>query len=197
MSSKKSKKSKKKSGNRFYKKINYKLSQDEIDTLLDFKETTGMMTKKTEINKKQKIIINNILNKIEGYENKYITKSFKNIVIQLYKLTNKKKNTMTRLYKDKDCCPFKIKKSINIFLDINNKLINNGAELFYSKKDVFNRNPIIKKQFIPKTGDIITFDSNIYHGQSTILEKNIFKKKKNRYHLEILLGSTKKKSKKK
>jgi len=172
------------------KKVNYKLSPNEIKTLLNIKEPVKkiILSKPSKINSKQKIILNKILNKITDYKNKDILKSFNNTDIEIHKLTNKKQNPMAEIYKDEDCCFYEIKKTIIIFLDIDKKLKNNGPEIFYKSEGWLFKNYKVINKFIPKTGDIIIFDSNIYHGQSDIFEDDTVKEK-NRYYLEIQLGS--------
>ena len=197
-----SKKSKKSSSGNLCTAINYKLSQEEIDSLLEIKPNKKDLN--NVLNKKQKSIIDSILKK-GGIKLKILD-------FGIFKLTNKKPSLFgDAIYKDTQSGTKNLKTSINIFLDVNPNLKNKGAELFYKEKSPKNLSEnnedffkplkldeaILEGAWLPKTGDIIKFSSNTFHKVSNIREKNPFKKKKNRFYLEIHLGSKKKKSKKK
>ena len=195
-----SKKSKKSSSGKLYTKINYKLSQEEIDSLLKIKGNSRLLLKdrQTEV---QREIINKILNHIPEYKNKDIKK-----YIRLFKWTNKKKN----LYSEKIIIDETYKEtipSIMIFLDVDKNLKNKGLLYFFkeiNRKRTKNKINIFKwydvtyseDTFIPKTGDIIYFDSDIYYKYNPIQEKDPSIKKKNRFYLHIALGKEKKSKKK-
>ena len=195
-----SKKSKKSSSGKLYTKINYKLSQKEIDSLLEIKGSLNPFSnsKQTEV---QKEIINKILNHIPEYKKKESNHT------KIVKWTNKIKKNQYSEKKYISKTDKKFYPSIMIFLDIDKNLKNKGLVYFFkeiNRKRTKNKINVFKwydvtyseDTFTPKTGDIIYFDSDIHYKYNPIQEKDPSIKKKNRFYLHIALEK-KKKSKEK
>ena len=190
-----------KKGQKLYKKIKYKLTKEEISSLLaddDVKKGSYRLSeRKTEILTK----IKNTVPKFKKMKFGYVNGSV------LYKDTNKRVKSITNMFKYIDeprACPRRSKRSrldisstILIFLDIDENLKNNSAMSFYetvkkTKKKWFGRKGIKKTyiekdKFIPKTGDIIYFSPKTEQKIPSILEKNKEIPTKNRFFFEMVL----------
>ena len=189
-------KNSKKQGKRLYKKINYKLTEEEISSLLENdnakKGSYRLSERKTEILTK----IKNTVPKFEKRKLGYINGSVLN------KDTNKRVSSIPNRYKEIDephGCPrhSKISSTIYIFLDVDDNLKNDSAISFYetvkkTKKKWFGRKGIKKTyiekdKFIPKTGDIIYVLGKTERKFQSIKEKDKDIPIKNRFFFELIL----------
>ena len=171
-----------KKGQKLYKKIKYKLTKEEISSLLtnDFKKGSKSLE-----------IIKKIKTTVPQFKKRMLIRGY------LDKDTNKKNHGYNHSIASRGCYTLAVLSTIYIFLDVDKNLKNDGALSFYetdkkTKKKWFNfkgikKTYIEKDKFIPKTGDIIYVSPKTIRKFQNFQEKDKDIPTKNRFVLEIIL----------
>ena len=184
-----------KKGQKMYKKIKYKLTKEEISSLLELQKKRAYGSRLLgfpRLSDTKIEIIEKIKNTVPTFKKCKLKGRFFS-----YKDTNKKiRSFQTRHNDNYDPACAKgliIIATIYIFLDVDKNLKNDGALSFYetdkkTKKKWFGRKTYIEKdKFIPKTGDIIYVSAKTERKFQSILEKDKNIPTKNRFFVTMEL----------